>query len=67
MKNVEQMQDKRAQAQYPQPKGGGIFKGQGQGGVFFHGRGQVICYNCGQLGHFSIYFSNPTLTCSYCK
>ena len=50
--------------------GGGNFWGYGQqqgGGGFGHGRGQVICYNCGQPGNFSHDSQSPSKMCTYCK
>jgi hypothetical protein len=31
------------------------------------GQGQIICYNCAQLGHLARDFQNPCTTCSYCN
>ncbi len=31
------------------------------------GRGQIICQNCNQLGHYARDFQNPTMTCQYYK
>ena len=49
--------------------GGGNFRGQGKvqqgGGGFGRGRGQVICYNCGQPLNFSWDFASPANTCLY--
>ena len=43
-------------------------RGRGQGGGPSRGRGQIICYNCEQLGHFTQYYSNPTHpSCQYCR
>ena len=31
------------------------------------GQGQIICYKCTQLGHFTSNYQNPCTTCSYCN
>ena len=47
--------------------GRGNFRGHGRGGIPGRGRGQVIFYNCNQVGHVSGDYHNPTTTCQYCR
>jgi hypothetical protein len=47
------------------PRGG--FRGRGRGGGMGRGRGQIIYYNCAQLGHLTRDCQNPCTTCSYCS
>lgn len=55
-------------AQYDQGRVGWEgFRGRGWGGRFGRGREQIICYNCGQYGHYAWDYTNPTTTHKYCK
>jgi hypothetical protein len=45
------------------PHGG--FRGRGGEGGMGRGRGQIICYNCTQLGHLVRNCQNPCTTSSY--
>ncbi len=47
--------------------GQGNFRGHGHGGMLGRGHGQIICYNCNQLGNVSRESQNPTTACHYCK
>ena len=57
------------QQHYPPQRGAENFRGRGQQqrGGFGRGRGQVVCYNCGSLGHFSLDYKSHVKTCTYCK
>ena len=46
---------------------GGGFRGKFHGGGFGRGRGPIVRYNCGSVGHYSRDFQNPTTTCKYCN
>ena len=67
MKTNEKMQVKRANVQYAQPRGGGMFIGCGRGCLFRRGRGQLIYDNCVQLGHYARDCTNLMSMCSYFK
>ena len=45
----------------------GDFGGHGRGGMLGRGRGQVVCYNCNQVGHLARDYRNPTTICRYCR
>ena len=46
---------------------GGGFRGRGRGGGFSRGRGLIVCYKYGAIGHYARDCQNPTTTCKYCK
>lgn len=48
--------------------GGSLADRGGRGGSVERGRVQLICYNCGEIKHFSREFPNPTRSsCNYCR